>query len=74
MPGGGTRHKNNLGCGVLSYSLQQIVSTVTTKLTTARNIQITRLACNLAKNKCGLDKFEDWISVVRSVRLERKVY
>jgi len=28
----------------------------------------------LAKNKCGLDKFEDWISVVRGVRLERKVY
>jgi len=34
MPGGGTGHKNNLGCGVLSYSLQQIVSTVTTRLTT----------------------------------------
>ncbi len=30
------------------------------------NVWITHLACNLAKNKYGLDEFEDWLSVVRS--------
>ena len=31
------------------------------------NVWITHLACNLAKNKYGLDKFEDWLSMVRSM-------
>jgi hypothetical protein len=33
------------------------------------NTQITHLACNLAKNKYGLEEFEDWLSVVRGVDL-----
>ncbi len=31
------------------------------------NVQITHLACNLAKNEWGLDQFEEWIAVVRGV-------
>ncbi len=33
------------------------------------NVAITHLACNLAKNKFGLDEFEDWLSVLRGVDL-----
>lgn len=33
------------------------------------NVAITHLACNLAKNKYGLDDFEDWLSVLRGVDL-----
>ncbi|MFN4101725.1 MAG: hypothetical protein ACK4GT_18335 [Pararhodobacter sp.] len=33
------------------------------------NVAITHLACNLAKNKYGLDEFEDWLSVLRGVDL-----
>lgn len=29
------------------------------------NVWITHLACNLAKNQYGLEKFEDWLSTVR---------
>ena len=29
------------------------------------NTSITHLGCNLAKNKCTVAKFEDWLSVVR---------
>ncbi len=31
------------------------------------NVWITHLACNFAKNKYGLDEFEDWISMVRGI-------
>ncbi len=34
------------------------------------NVGITHLACNLAKNKYGLDDFEDWLSVLRGVDLQ----
>lgn len=33
------------------------------------NVAITHLACNLAKNKYGLDEFEDWLSILRGVDL-----
>lgn len=33
------------------------------------NVAITHLACNLAKNKYGLDEFEDWLSILRGVEL-----
>jgi hypothetical protein len=33
------------------------------------NVQLTHLACNLAKNKFGLEEFEDWIAVLRGVNL-----
>ena len=33
------------------------------------NVQITHLACNLAKNKYGVDEFEDWMTVIRGVDL-----
>ena len=33
------------------------------------NVGITHLACNLAKNKYGLDEFEDWLTVLRGVDL-----
>jgi hypothetical protein len=33
------------------------------------NVAITHLACNLAKNKYGLDDFEDWLSILRGVDL-----
>lgn len=32
-----------------------------------QNIQITHLACNLAKNKWGLDDFEEWVGALRLV-------
>jgi hypothetical protein len=31
------------------------------------NVAITHLACNLAKNKYGLDEFEDWLAILRGV-------
>jgi hypothetical protein len=31
------------------------------------NVHLTHLACNLAKNKYGLEEFEDWIAVLRGV-------
>ena len=31
------------------------------------NVAITHLACNLAKNKYGMDEFEDWLSILRGV-------
>jgi hypothetical protein len=34
------------------------------------NVAITHLACNLAKNKYGLDHFEDWLSVLRGVDIK----
>ena len=34
------------------------------------NTAITHLACNLAKNKYGMDDFEDWLSVLRGVDLQ----
>lgn len=34
------------------------------------NVGITHLACNLAKNKYGLDDFEDWLSVLKGVDLQ----
>jgi hypothetical protein len=33
------------------------------------NVQITHLACNLAKNKYGVNDFEDWLMVIRGVDL-----
>jgi hypothetical protein len=33
------------------------------------NVQITHLACNFAKNKYGVDEFEDWMTVIRGVDL-----
>jgi hypothetical protein len=36
------------------------------------NVGITHLACNLAKNKYGLDDFEDWLSVLRGVDLQAR--
>jgi hypothetical protein len=30
------------------------------------NVWITHLACNLAKNKYGLDEFEEWVDLIRS--------
>ncbi len=33
------------------------------------NVQITHLACNFAKNKYGIDEFEDWMTVIRGVDL-----
>jgi hypothetical protein len=33
------------------------------------NVHLTHLACNLAKNKFGLEEFEDWIAVLRGVTL-----
>lgn len=34
------------------------------------NVQITHLACNLAKNQYGQDRFDDWILAVRGVQPE----
>jgi hypothetical protein len=31
------------------------------------NLQITHLACNLAKSKYGVSDFEDWMTVIRGV-------
>ena len=33
------------------------------------NVHITHLACNLAKNEFGLEKFEEWIAALRGVDL-----
>lgn len=33
----------------------------------ADNVQITHLACNLAKNKYGQEQFDDWVLAVRGV-------
>jgi len=34
------------------------------------NVWITHLACNLAKNKFGMDEFEEWLDLVRSSVLQ----
>lgn len=36
----------------------------------AANVQITHLACNLAKNKYGQEQFDDWVLAVRGVQPE----
>jgi hypothetical protein len=33
------------------------------------NVQVTHLACNLAKNQYGLEHFEEWIAALRGVDL-----
>ena len=33
------------------------------------NVQITHLACNLAKNKWGIDQFEEWVAALRGADL-----
>ncbi|WP_210163500.1 hypothetical protein [Rhizobium leguminosarum] len=37
------------------------------------NVQITHLACNLAKNQWGLDHFEEWIAALRGVDVTEDV-
>ena len=32
------------------------------------NLQVTHLACNLAKNQYGADAFADWLTVVQDAR------
>lgn len=37
----------------------------------AANMQITHLACNLAKNKWGASDFEEWLTVIKGADLDR---